>query len=281
MMYKKMIVLCAISLAVAIVSSCSSDEGNGDAADADSDTDSDSDTDADSDSETTSDDICDVDATTCGDGGDNFPDAGADASCGDYDCETYEGDGGYPFDNEGAPYLGNEGSPEVIVTGFSNFGCSHCRDASIVVGEIFGDSAYADRAVFYFGNFVGGSQSWNLHQAAQAAHLQGYFWEVHDYFYSDEFFDPLHGMYTNSEVRDAVASLGLLDMAVYDVDFSAESTTDYLSADETEICDFYKNCMAVSTPSIFVNGYLVHPWTKLKNVLDFVLGHTNSPPFKK
>ncbi|MCP4599516.1 MAG: thioredoxin domain-containing protein, partial [Proteobacteria bacterium] len=176
---------------------------------ADTDTDSDSDmdtntsTDMDTDTDTGSTDdagTCSEDDTdnTCGDkdtdmetdtdtGTDFKWDGGTgeyDDFCGNPAYAIYLRYDGYSFNNENAPYRGNGESPEVEITGFSHFYCSHCRNAAELLADIFSNQAYSERVVYYFRHYLWeddiNMMNWDPHKAAHAAHMQGYFWDMHD-----------------------------------------------------------------------------------------------------
>ena len=254
--------------------------------DTDTGTDTDADTDTDTDTDTDSDTECADTGETCGDdaGADTDTDADTDA---DTDTDT-DADAGPSFcdstdfidflaqtpvvlDNTGAPFRGNGVDPEFVVTGFSYFLCIHCLEASVLLEELYADPAYADRTAYFFRHFPFSTDETSIsvkdHRAAEAANMQGDFFAMHD------------AIFDNFPVSSETTLLGLvepagLDTALFDADYASAASLDRVLADrEAGIA-----AGVTGTPSIYVDGRKVKPWTMLPDVLDCLLGYTSWDP---
>jgi protein-disulfide isomerase len=254
----------------------------GDASAADADTDADTDTDGDSDADGDGDGDGDTDADgdtaaecpdtelTCGDAGDADTDGDTDADAGSF-CDSaafadFLAQEPIVLDDTGAPFRGNGGDPEVAITGFSNFLCSHCATAATMVEELFADPAYADRAVYHFRHFPFSTDPAAIavkdHRAAAAAHLQGAFFPMHDAIF-DEF--PV----TDEETLLGLVAVAGLDAEQFAADYAADASLARVLADRAA-----GQAAGVSgTPSIYVDGRKVYPWPVLPEVLDCLLGY--------
>jgi len=242
--------------------------GDGDA-DGDSDTDADTDADADADGDTESE--CADTEITCGDAGDADTDGDTDEDAGVPFCEStafaeFLAQEPLVLDNTGAPFRGNGIDPEIVITGFSNFLCSHCATAATVLEELFADPLYADHAVYYFRHFPFSTDPAAIavkdHRAAEAAHMQGAFFAMHD------------ALYAAFPVTDEETLLGLavtagLDADQFEIDYAADASLARVLADR-------QAGLAAGvggTPTIFVDGRKVYPWPVLPDVLDCLLGY--------
>jgi hypothetical protein len=239
-----------------------------DAAAPDTDADADSDADADGGADT---DECGDTESTCGDG-----DAGADADASPFDpdagasfCDSAEyaaflAQEPVALDDTGAPYRGDTTSPELVVTGFSNFLCVHCRDASLVLEELYAEPEYAGRTVYYFRHFPfsesADDMAVKLHRAAEAAHMQGDFFAAHDAFY-DAY--PV----TDEATMLALLEAAGVDMDQFDIDYADAASLDRVIADRNAGLA----AGVTGTPTVYVDGRKVKPWTMIRDVLDCLL----------
>ncbi len=265
------------------------DAGNGDnGGDTDADTDTDTDTDADSDGDADDDsdsDCGDEDGGDCIEDDDDDDDDTIDTDtgdgdtdtveyyCGEYPCELFASGSGFKFDNTGRPFIGNGVTPEVVMTGFSYFYCPHCKNWAATLHELFADPAYAGRVVYYFGHYPFGSagaERWFTHNAAIAAHIQHEFWAVHDNFFGSNYGLP------PALVRETVEAMGILDMAQFDIDVAAASTTAVIERDKAELQAAMlemEGTSSVGVPSVWINGIKVKPRSAVPDVLDYLLGY--------
>ena len=243
--------------------------------DGDTDTDTGGDTDTDTDGDTDGDtdtDEC-IDGFTCGDGGTGEDGGSGDAGllCDSAIFEAYLGGEVHDFDNAGRPFRGNGTDPEVVVTGFSYFLCSHCANAAQMMEDLLADPAYSDRIVYYYRHFSFATDPTSIglqnHRVAEAAHMQGDFWPVHD------------ALYENFPVTDETTSLALAmasvsDPTTFTVAYSSPESYDAVMADRAA-----GTAAGVSgTPSLFVNGRQVLPWMYAPEIIDCLLGYSEYTP---
>jgi hypothetical protein len=235
------------------------------------------DLDSDSDSDTSGE--CAADGNTCGDAGDTDTTPAWDGSvdggdfCGNPEYAIFLSGTGIDFDNAGAPHLGNAASPEIVLTGFSFFGCPHCAHASTMLEEIFADPAYSTRVVYYFGHFPFGDpvdSMWNPHRAAEAADEQGRFWEMHHAIFAWllEYGEP-----TGDDLFNMAEGLGL-DMDEFAADYPSAAIEDYIAADKAEA----EAAGVTGTPTFFINGVRLPDWSDTKDVFDCLLGYSTWEP---
>jgi protein-disulfide isomerase len=102
------------------------------------------------------------------------------------------------------------------------------------------------------------------HAAAEAAHLQGKFWQMHDLIFSDQ-----QGM-SPDRYKDYARQLGL-DMARFERDVASDEVKQRIAADSAEAAR-----LGVSgTPAFYVNGRVVNgaqPFEVFKQLIDQELG---------
>ncbi|MDJ0764740.1 MAG: DsbA family protein [Myxococcota bacterium] len=90
-------------------------------------------------------------------------------------CSAHQG----AIDLEHAARLGTEAAPiEIIV--FSDFQCPYCKRAAAALQEIYGADPRGVRIFFKHYPLSYHPQAMNAAKAAEAARLQGKFWEMHD-----------------------------------------------------------------------------------------------------
>jgi protein-disulfide isomerase len=145
-----------------------------------------------------------------------------------------------------APSIGNNTDPEVVIVGYSYFGCPHCQHWSEDVNEIFKDTVIRKRAVYYFKHypFAYDGLSWNGHRAAFAAHVQNKFWPMHD-----KIFEHM-GDYTEQDLKDWASELGL-NMERFNSDYTSEANAQIIKNEKEYAKDNYN---VHGTPTIFING---------------------------
>lgn len=148
--------------------------------------------------------------------------------------------------------LGSSTAP-VSVIEYGDYECPACEEYEPMVSQMLQD--YAGRVVFAFRNFP----LYSIHplagiaaQAAEAAGLQGKFWEMHDLLYASSSWSQ----WTASTPSDVVSkyfdgyaqSLGL-DVAQFDKDINASDVTNKIAADVTS-----GNAASIDhTPTFFVD----------------------------
>jgi hypothetical protein len=245
--------------------------------DTDADTDADTDTDSDGDTNTDgdTDSECADTSSTCGEdaGTDTDVDAGP-TFCDSEAFIAFIAQTPASFDNTGAPFRGNGVDPEIVVTGFSNFGCGACRTAATYLEELYSDPLYSERTVYYFRHFPFSEDETTIavkrHRAAEAAHMQGDFFAMHDAIY-DNFLVP------DETTLLALAAGADLDMDRFDIDYASAESLDRVLADRAAGLA----AGVTGTPSIYVDGRKIaysSLLTMLPDVLDCLLGYTSWDP---
>lgn len=148
---------------------------------------------------------------------------------------------GHAFNLEGVPYKGNPDASVVFVE-FADFQCPHCRTAAAALDEIVKE--FGDDVVVYFKYFPLGSPFSDLAaRAAQAAHLQGRFWPMHDLIFANQ------ASLTSAKIDGFARQIGL--------NFERFKSDMESSAVQASILASRQEGMAAGvqgTPAIFVNG---------------------------
>ena len=150
---------------------------------------------------------------------------------------------------------GDSGAP-VTLEEFGDFQCPSCATASAVIGQLEQDYGRRLRVVFRHYPLAMHSHAIEAALAAEAAGLQGHFWEMHDLLYKDQAVwskasDPATaGQFFTAYAR----SLGL------DVERFAKDS----NSDEVKARVFWEGQQGVSrgvknTPPLFINGRELGP----------------------
>jgi len=151
-----------------------------------------------------------------------------------------------------AHILGNPDAP-VVVEEFGDFECPPCANLSEPINQI--EREYRGRVCVIFRNFPLPSHkhAQEAAQAAEAAGLQGKFWQMHDVLYREQSIwskaadvRPLFKAYAGTIGADPVQ---------FEKDVSSEPVKRRVAGDQQQGV-----VLGVSTtPSIFINGQLVAP----------------------
>jgi hypothetical protein len=152
----------------------------------------------------------------------------------------------YILYNSMSPAIGNNTDPEVVIAGYSYFGCPHCQHWGEDVNEIFKDPVIRKRAVYYFKHFpfYYEGTNWNGHRAAFAAHVQNKFWPMHD-----KIFEHI-GNYTEDDIKNWAKELGL-EMTKFEADYKSETNAQIIKEEKEYAQDNYN---VHGTPKVFING---------------------------
>ena len=161
-----------------------------------------------------------------------------------------------------APVRGPATAPVTIVE-FSDFQCPYCARVTPTLDRI--KSEYGDdvRVVFKHLPLPNHSRAPAAHAAAEAAHRQGRFWEMHD-----KIFEKPRDLAPATFERYA-AEIGL-DLARYERDVESETVKQQVDADLRQARELGVN----STPAFFINGrYLAgaQPFENFKRAIDDAL----------
>ena len=152
----------------------------------------------------------------------------------------------YPLNLTDAARLGREKAPIEIVV-FSDFQCSFCKRAAAELKRI--QRVKGNRIKIYYKHFPLSyhPQATNAARAAEAARLQGRFWEMHD-----ELFARGAGL-TDESYLEIAQELGL-DLEKFGDDFHSHEVAARVAADKAE-----GDALGVDgTPYIFINRTVFH-----------------------
>lgn len=183
-------------------------------------------------------------------------------------------------------HVEGEGTKNVTLTEYGDFQCAVCEAYEPVVGQI--RAAYAKDIKFQFRNLPLSSihpNAFAAARAAEAASLQGKFWEMHDALYSSANWQSWTTSSSSRELFNSYAKQIGLDDAKFQADFASEQVNDAIQADLEE---FNKTGQQMSTPTFFLNGTYIEnskftdqnnrpQFEKFKEVLDAEIAKQSQP----
>ena len=164
---------------------------------------------------------------------------------------------------DGAPTRGPE-APRVTIVAFSDFHCPYCARAQQTLARV--QEVYRDDVALVFKHLPLRQHPGALeaHAAAEAAHQQGRFWEMHDLLYaSPHDLDP-------EKLASFARQLGL-DVARFERDLASDSVRQRVEADLHEA----QQLGITGTPTFYVNGRLLagaQPFEAFQGAIDQELG---------
>ena len=172
----------------------------------------------------------------------------------------------YPVSTKGAPVRGDP-EAKIAVVEFSDFQCPYCGRAVTLLDQI--SKTYGDRVRIVFKHLPLGmhQKAPAAHAAAEAAHRQGKFWQMHDKIFANQ------AEMSPEKYRQYAKEIGL-DLARFDRDVADASLKQRIDADAAEA----ERLGVTGTPAFFVNGrYLAGavPFERIKALLDEDLGKTS------
>ncbi|HEY5668293.1 MAG TPA: thioredoxin domain-containing protein [Candidatus Saccharimonadales bacterium] len=133
---------------------------------------------------------------------------------------------------------------------YGDYQCPYCAQYQPVLSQVF--QKYKDTVSFQFRNLP----LTQIHQnglagarAAEAADLQGKFWEMHDLLYQNQ--NSWAQSSNPLSMFDAYAQQLGLNASQFDKDFASSKVNDRINADKAE---FNKTGQQLSTPTFFLNG---------------------------
>ena len=169
----------------------------------------------------------------------------------------------YAVNTKGSPIKGNP-EAQIAIVEFSDFQCPFCGRVTPTLKQI--EREYGDRVRIVFKHLPLSMhpKAPAAHAAAEAAHRQGKFWEMHDLIFSDQ-----RGM---SEERyvDYAGQLGL-DLEQFKADTSSDDVKKRIEEDSSEA----RRLGVTGTPGFFVNGRFLsgaQPFDAFKSLIDEELG---------
>lgn len=137
-----------------------------------------------------------------------------------------------------------EKSAKVEIVEFSDFQCPACGAEEPEVAKV--REFYGDKIVFYYRHFP----LENVHpfalsgaKAAEAAGMQGKFWEMHDAIFANQ-------KSLNKDIFKKLAGDLGLDVAKFEADSASKEVADKVTRDKNDGIGLKVN----STPTFFING---------------------------
>jgi protein-disulfide isomerase len=160
---------------------------------------------------------------------------------------------------DGSPAVGPEGA-QVSLVAFSDFQCPFCSRAVPTLEQI--EKQYGDkvRIVFKHLPLAMHPKAPAAHAAAEAAHRQGKFWEMHDRIFENQ------GDMSPERYVQYATELGL-DVERFKKDVESADIKKRIDADTSEASRLNVN----GTPAFFINGrYLsgAQPFESFKALID-------------
>jgi len=141
-----------------------------------------------------------------------------------------------------AACLGDENAPVQVVL-FSDFECPFCKGAAIDLERAHKDYPDKIRICYRYFPLRYHSQALNAAKAAEAAHLQGKFWPIHDEFF--KFNDQLN----DEKIQETVRAAGVNEEQL-ERDRKDPRVVHHVQEDFNE----GNNVGVRAVPTIFVNG---------------------------
>ena len=169
----------------------------------------------------------------------------------------------YAVNTQGSPAKGNERAKLAVVE-FSDFQCPYCRRVTPTLEQIQREYGDQVRIVFKHMPLPMHTKAPAAHVAAEAAHRQGKFWQMHDLIFGDQ--DAM----SPEKYKDYAKQLGL-DLARFERDVASAEVKARIQADAEEA----QRLGVSGTPAFFVNGRFLNgaqPYEAFKQLIDQELG---------
>jgi len=169
----------------------------------------------------------------------------------------------YRINTAGSPEKGPE-SAKVTLVEFSDFQCPFCSRVTPTIAEI--EETYGDdvRVVFKHLPLSMHPKAPAAHAAAEAAHRQGKFWEMHDLIFANQ------QQMGPDKYLEWAADIGL-DVDRFKRDIVSAEVKRKVDADAAEAASLG----VTGTPGFFINGRFLRgarPFASFKQVIDAELG---------
>jgi len=169
----------------------------------------------------------------------------------------------YTVNTKGSPVRGDPDA-KIAVIEFSDFQCPFCGRAMPTLDQI--EKAYGDKVRIVFKHLPLGMhpKAPAAHAAAEAAHRQGKFWEMHDKIFANQ------AEMSPEKYREYAKQIGL-DVARFDRDVADAALKQRIDADASEAA----RLGVTGTPAFFVNGRYLSgavPFERIQAMLDEDLG---------
>ncbi len=169
----------------------------------------------------------------------------------------------YSVNLAGAPSRGLE-SAKVAIVEFSDFQCPFCGRVNPTLQKIQKEYGDQVRIVFKHLPLSIHSKAPAAHAAAEAAHRQGKFWEMHDRIFANQ-------RALESSVLEGYAQAIGLDMDRYRKDIASKDVKKRIADDTSEA----RRLGVTGTPGFFLNGRFLsgaQPFERFQAMIDEELG---------
>lgn len=161
-----------------------------------------------------------------------------------------DNNGGTGSNAQPTSHIRGNAASKVKLVEYGDYECPYCAEFQPVVNQVF--QKYQATVAFQFRNLPLSQIHQNAlasARAAEAADLQGKFWEMHDLLYQNQ---NSWGQSSNpSSMFDTYAQQLGLNVSQFDKDFASSKVNDRINADKAE---FNKTGEALATPTFFLNG---------------------------
>ena len=169
----------------------------------------------------------------------------------------------YAVKTTGAPQKGASEAKLAIVE-FSDFQCPFCSRVTPTLKQI--EEAYGDQVRIVFKHLPLGMhpKAPAAHAAAEAAHRQGKFWEMHDLIFADQ------AAMSPEKYVEYAGQIGL-DVEQFELDVASSEVKARIDEDAKEAASLG----VTGTPAFFVNGRFLsgaQPFSAFQVVIDEELG---------
>lgn len=172
----------------------------------------------------------------------NIPDRIHLASSKNKTVQTVTLDFSVPINIQGAPFLGPENAP-VVVVAFSDFECPYCGTVGGLFEEVLAKYPKDVKVVFKQFPLTMHKQAQSAALASLAAHRQGKFWQYHDLLFENQ------KALSEAKYTELAKRLGL-DLERFNRDYKAPTTQQIIDRDMADA----QLAGVRGTPTIFVNG---------------------------
>ena len=169
----------------------------------------------------------------------------------------------YAVNTQGSPSKGGANAKLAVVE-FSDFQCPFCRRVTPTLEQIQREYGDQVRIVFKHMPLPMHAKAPAAHVAAEAAHRQGKFWQMHDLIFGNQ--DAM----SPEKYKDYAKQLGL-DLGRFERDLESAEVKSRIQADAEEA----QRLGVSGTPAFFVNGRFLNgaqPFEAFKQLIDQELG---------
>lgn len=182
---------------------------------------------------------------------------------------NHKKDSGSGSSAKASNHVEGSSSTGVKLVEYGDYECPYCGQFAPIVKQAV--DAYKDKIQFQFINLPLSQvhrNAFSAARAAEAASLQGKFWEMHDALYANQ--DPNgqtgwvadSGDVLNDYYVKFASGVGVKDISKFKSDFASSAVNDTINAD---IAAFNKTGLEESTPTFILDGQQIHPGYKVED----------------